>query len=87
LEAPRDSVVIHLEDAAAATVLALEQDVPAVYNIVDDEPAATRVWLPEPRADRAGRSDHQDSHDTGLLSTVPSPREKSPPRGAAYRRG
>jgi nucleoside-diphosphate-sugar epimerase len=38
---------IHLEDAAAATVLALEQDGPAVYNIVDDEPAATRVWLPE----------------------------------------
>jgi 2-alkyl-3-oxoalkanoate reductase len=38
---------IHLEDAAAATVLALEHDGPAVYNIVDDEPAATRVWLPE----------------------------------------
>jgi len=38
---------IHLDDAAAATVLALEHDGPAVYNIVDDEPAAARVWLPE----------------------------------------
>ena len=38
---------IHLGDAAAATVLALEHDGPAIYNIVDDEPAPTRVWLPE----------------------------------------
>jgi nucleoside-diphosphate-sugar epimerase len=38
---------IHLDDAAAATVLALEHDGPAVYNIVDDEPAPARVWLPE----------------------------------------
>jgi nucleoside-diphosphate-sugar epimerase len=38
---------IHLDDAAAATVLALEHDGPAVYNIVDDEPAPTGVWLPE----------------------------------------
>ena len=37
---------IHLEDAAAATVLALEHDGPAVYNIVDDEPAPAREWLP-----------------------------------------
>ena len=38
---------IHLEDAAAATVLALEHDGPAVYNIVDDEPSPTGEWLPE----------------------------------------
>jgi nucleoside-diphosphate-sugar epimerase len=37
---------IHLEDAAAATVLALEQDGPAIYNVVDDEPAPVREWLP-----------------------------------------
>jgi 2-alkyl-3-oxoalkanoate reductase len=37
---------IHLEDAAAATVLALEHDGPAVYNIVDDDPAPAREWLP-----------------------------------------
>jgi nucleoside-diphosphate-sugar epimerase len=38
---------IHLHDAAAATVLALEHDGPAVYNVVDDEPSPTGVWLPE----------------------------------------
>src|SRR5204863_2943753 len=37
---------IHLDDAAAATVLALEHEGPAVYNIVDDEPAPVREWLP-----------------------------------------
>lgn len=37
---------IHLEDAAAATVLALGHDGPAIYNITDDEPAPARDWLP-----------------------------------------
>jgi 2-alkyl-3-oxoalkanoate reductase len=37
---------IHLDDAAAATVLALQRDGSAIYNIVDDEPAPVREWLP-----------------------------------------
>ena len=37
---------IHLHDAAAATVLALDHVGPAIYNITDDEPAAARDWLP-----------------------------------------
>jgi 2-alkyl-3-oxoalkanoate reductase len=37
---------IHLDDAAAATVLALEHDGPGIFNVVDDEPAPVRVWLP-----------------------------------------
>ena len=37
---------IHLDDAAAATVLALEYDHPGILNIVDDEPAPAREWLP-----------------------------------------
>lgn len=37
---------IHLDDAATATVLALDHDGPAVFNIVDDEPAPIRDWLP-----------------------------------------
>jgi nucleoside-diphosphate-sugar epimerase len=37
---------IHLDDAAAATVVALEHDGPAIYNIVDDDPAPVREWLP-----------------------------------------
>ena len=40
------SSFIHLDDAAAATVLALEHDGAGIYNIVDDEPAAAREWLP-----------------------------------------
>jgi nucleoside-diphosphate-sugar epimerase len=41
------SSFIHLYDAASATVLALEHDGPAIYNIVDDDPAPLREWLPE----------------------------------------
>jgi nucleoside-diphosphate-sugar epimerase len=37
---------LHLADAAAATVLALEQEGPNIYNVVDDEPAPLREWLP-----------------------------------------
>jgi nucleoside-diphosphate-sugar epimerase len=37
---------IHLDDAAAATVLAVEQKAAGVYNIVDDEPAPAAEWLP-----------------------------------------
>jgi 2-alkyl-3-oxoalkanoate reductase len=40
------SSFIHLDDAAAATVLALEQDAAGIYNITDDEPAPMRDWLP-----------------------------------------
>jgi nucleoside-diphosphate-sugar epimerase len=37
---------IHLEDAAAATALAVEHEGPGIYNIVDDDPAPVREWLP-----------------------------------------
>ena len=37
---------IHIDDAAAATVAAVEHGQPGVYNIVDDEPAPVREWLP-----------------------------------------
>jgi len=37
---------VHVEDAAAATVIAVERGRPGIYNIVDDEPAAVRDWLP-----------------------------------------
>jgi len=39
------SSFIHVDDAAAATVAALESD-PGVYNIVDDDPSELRLWLP-----------------------------------------
>ena len=37
---------IHLHDAAAATVLALEHDGPAIYNVTDDDPAPASQWMP-----------------------------------------
>ena len=37
---------IHVDDAAAATVAALERGAPGIYNVVDDDPAPLREWLP-----------------------------------------
>ncbi|MEV5747362.1 NAD(P)-dependent oxidoreductase [Actinoallomurus sp. NPDC052308] len=37
---------VHLDDAASATVLAVEQQAHGVFNIVDDEPAPAAEWLP-----------------------------------------
>jgi nucleoside-diphosphate-sugar epimerase len=38
---------LHIEDAASATVAALERGAPGVYNVVDDDPAPTSQWVPE----------------------------------------
>jgi nucleoside-diphosphate-sugar epimerase len=40
------SSFIHLDDAATATVHALERGRPGIYNVVDDDPAPVREWLP-----------------------------------------
>ncbi len=37
---------VHVDDAASATVLAVENKATGVFNIVDDEPAAVSEWLP-----------------------------------------
>ncbi|WP_406331064.1 NAD-dependent epimerase/dehydratase family protein [Streptomyces sp. NBC_00203] len=37
---------VHLDDAASATVLAVEQRARGVFNIVDDDPAPASEWLP-----------------------------------------
>ena len=37
---------LHLDDAAEATTCAVESRAPGLYNIVDDEPAPVREWLP-----------------------------------------
>jgi nucleoside-diphosphate-sugar epimerase len=37
---------VHLDDAASATVLAIQQQAMGVFNIVDDEPAPVSEWLP-----------------------------------------
>jgi nucleoside-diphosphate-sugar epimerase len=37
---------VHVDDAASATVLTVEQKARGVFNIVDDEPAPVSEWLP-----------------------------------------
>jgi 2-alkyl-3-oxoalkanoate reductase len=37
---------VHVDDAAGATVAAVERGAPGVYNVVDDEPGPMRDWLP-----------------------------------------
>ena len=37
---------VHLDDAASATILAMEHKASGVFNIVDDEPAPASEWLP-----------------------------------------
>ena len=37
---------VHVDDAASATLLAIEQKSTGVFNIVDDEPAPAAEWLP-----------------------------------------
>jgi nucleoside-diphosphate-sugar epimerase len=37
---------VHIEDAAAATVAAVERGRSGIYQVVDDEPALVREWLP-----------------------------------------
>jgi nucleoside-diphosphate-sugar epimerase len=37
---------VHITDAATATLAAIEGGAPGVYNVVDDEPAPVREWLP-----------------------------------------
>ncbi|MFL5912080.1 MAG: NAD-dependent epimerase/dehydratase family protein [Gaiellaceae bacterium] len=37
---------VHIDDAASATVAALERGAPGAYNVCDDDPAPVREWLP-----------------------------------------
>ncbi len=38
--------LLHIEDAASATVAAVDNGGPGIYNVVDDEPAPVHEWLP-----------------------------------------
>ena len=37
---------IHIDDAASATVAAIERGAPGIYHVTDDEPAPVSAWLP-----------------------------------------
>jgi nucleoside-diphosphate-sugar epimerase len=38
---------VHIDDAAAATAVAVERGERGIYNVVDDDPAPARDWIPE----------------------------------------
>ena len=38
--------LVHIDDAASATVAAIERGGAGIYNVVDDEPAPVSEWLP-----------------------------------------
>jgi nucleoside-diphosphate-sugar epimerase len=38
--------LVHITDAASATVAAIERGKPGMYHVADDEPAPVRDWLP-----------------------------------------
>jgi nucleoside-diphosphate-sugar epimerase len=46
---------VHIEDAASATVAAIEHGKRGLYNVVDDEPAPVREWLPAAAATLGAR--------------------------------
>jgi nucleoside-diphosphate-sugar epimerase len=37
---------IHMDDAAAAAIAAMDRAAPGIYNVADDRPAPVREWLP-----------------------------------------
>lgn len=37
---------LHVDDAASATAAAVESDATGIFNVVDDDPAPVREWLP-----------------------------------------
>ncbi|MDG4786873.1 NAD(P)-dependent oxidoreductase [Micromonospora sp. WMMD1102] len=39
--------LVHVTDAASATVAAVERGRPGIYHVADDDPAPVREWLPE----------------------------------------
>ena len=63
---------VHLDDAASATVLAVEQQAKGVFNIVDDEPAPVSEWLPY-LADCVGARRPRPGHrpSARLMPTLP----------------
>ena len=46
---------IHVDDAAAATALAIERAKPGIFDVVDDDPAEVSVWLPELARERGAK--------------------------------
>ena len=64
---------IHIGDAAEATVEALEHGAPGIYNVVDDDPAPVREWLPKPQGSARSRRDGSRDGSAGSSAESSSP--------------
>jgi nucleoside-diphosphate-sugar epimerase len=58
---------VHIADAAEATLAAVERGGRGIYQIVDDEPAAVRQWLPEIAAELGAPAPRQVPRWLGRL--------------------
>jgi nucleoside-diphosphate-sugar epimerase len=63
--------LIHIDDAAEATVAAIEHGAPGIYNVVDDEPAPVREWLPALAAAVGGKPPRKVPRFVGRLLMSP----------------
>src|SRR6266566_6353653 len=59
---------IHVIDAARATVAAVSNGVPGIYNIVDDDPAKVSTWLPVLAQAVGGKPPYRIPHWLGELT-------------------
>jgi len=50
---------VHIADAAQATLAAVEQGRPGIYNVVDDDPAPVSEWLPVLAAATGAKPPHR----------------------------
>jgi nucleoside-diphosphate-sugar epimerase len=62
---------LHIGDAASATVVAVERGQPGIYNIVDDEPAPVREWLPALASALGAKPPRRIPRWLGLLAAGP----------------
>ncbi|MGH3011404.1 MAG: NAD-dependent epimerase/dehydratase family protein [Gaiellaceae bacterium] len=57
---------VHLDDAATATLAAIERGAPGIYNVVDDEPAPAAVWVTELARVLGGKPPEHVSEEVAL---------------------
>jgi nucleoside-diphosphate-sugar epimerase len=64
---------VHVDDAAAATLAAVEGGAPGVYNVVDDDPAPVSEWLPAMAAALGARAPRRVPRLVGRLLAGEAP--------------
>lgn len=61
---------VHVDDAANATLRAIDRDEPGVFNIVDDDPAEVSVRLPVLAETIGAKLPHRIPLSSGDFSSV-----------------